>query len=293
MKTTTSAHHMARLILGVGLCLIAVQPGTGQTRNAADGPWSGWAQCDVVAQFNGQGSTSLNQQTHTWMLTGATPTAGTDIKVYPATWTVTGGGSSQRDQGAGRTVSDKWVTAGRSMPDTITDLPAGSQSWLIAPYWDTPDGRAIDASTGLRVTATIAPWTSTPGPAPAGIKVQAFPNSDVIKNTCSVSIAVTWAPVPGATGYTVYGESGPISSRIPLTSFSFFYRQAAMKLSDLFLGAVAGVVSDYANSPQFKRGVQIRVAASFVDRPDGLSAAVPYTFSTYPCWDGRNFPSDP
>jgi hypothetical protein len=164
----------------------------------------------------------------------------------------------------------------------ITGPPAGSQSWLITPFWDTPDGRVIDAGSGLRVSATVAAWTSTPGPPPTGILLQAIQASNVINGTCSVSIKVTWAPAPGATGYTVYNESGAISGRIPLTTFSFFYRQADMRLSDLGKAAVLAPISDYANSPEFTRGVQVKVAASFADRPDGLSAPVPLTFSIFP-----------
>jgi len=173
----------------------------------------------------------------------------------------------------------------------INELPAGSQSWLIAPYWDTPSGRAINASTGLRVTATLAPWTSTPGPPPTGILVQAFPSSDPIANSCSVRININWAPVPGTTGYTVYNDNAAISARIPLTNFSFSYKEGALRLSDLARGvllqgitAIGG--SDYVNGPLFKRGVNIKVVAAFTDRPDGVSGVVPYSFSTYPCWDG-------
>jgi len=32
--------------------------------------------------------------------------------------------------------------------------------------------------------------------------------------------------------------------------------------------------------------VNIKVVAAFTDRPDGVSGVVPYSFSTYPCWDG-------
>src|SRR6185503_2109461 len=47
-------------------------------------------------------------------------TSGTDIKEYPATWTVVGGGTGQRQEGNGRTIADKWNTAGQPMPTTIS-----------------------------------------------------------------------------------------------------------------------------------------------------------------------------
>ena len=175
----------------------------------------------------------------------------------------------------------------------IANVPTGSQSWLIAPYWDTPEGRMINASAGLRVTQTIAPWTDTPGLPPTGINVKSFPTSDPVAGSCFVNMQINWAPVPGSTGYTVYVEGGPTSPRIPLTTFSFNYREGQMALSDLGKAVVLGPISDYASSPQFTRGVSVKVAASFGDRPDGMSAPVPYSFSTFPCSDGRNFPSDP
>jgi hypothetical protein len=128
---------------------------------------------------------------------------------------------------------------------------------------------------------------TAPGPAPLGIKALAFPNSDPITNSCSVRIDVNWAPVPGATGYTVYNENAALGSRIPLTTLSFFYKQGGLQLSDLVQGALLSALgSDYTNGPRFKRGVNIQVGASFGDRPDSMSEVVPYTFSTYPCWDG-------
>ena len=91
----------------------------------------------------------------------------------------------------------------------------------------------------------------------------------------------------------MYVEGGPTSARIPLTTFSFNYREGQMKLSDLGKAAILAPISNYANAPEFTRGVSVKVAASFADRPDGVSAPVPYSFSTFPCADGRNFPSDP
>ena len=111
---------MYRALLVTLMCFVAVSHGSMQTRNASDGPWSGWVRCELSAQLNEQGRSYLNQQTHTWMLTAATPTSGTDIKEYPATWTVEGGGTGQRQEGNGRTVADKWNTAGQPMPTTIS-----------------------------------------------------------------------------------------------------------------------------------------------------------------------------
>jgi hypothetical protein len=194
------------------------------------------------------------------------------------------------------------AAAGQSID--IESLPSGTHEWLITPLWKTPAGIMSDVTTAAHAKATIvniAPPVppKPPGPPPTGIRLQAFQNSDPIAGTCNVNIAVNWAPVPGAIGYTVYGDNGPISTRIPLTTFSFFYRQNDMRLSDLLKGGTLSALyavtgsGDYANEPQFRRGVQVKVAASFADKSDGVSAFVPLAFTIYPCSDGRNFPSDP
>lgn len=69
-------------------------------------------------------------------------------------------------------------------------------------------------------------------------------------------------------------------------------QQTHTQLSDLGKAAVLGPISNYANSPEFTRWVQIAVAASFAVRPDGMSAAKAFTFSTFPCGDSRVFASD-
>jgi hypothetical protein len=65
----------------------------GQRYSPAEGPWSGQAQCVVVAKW----ADYLDEQTHTWRLTGTAPTAAPrgSAQVYytwPATWSVQGSG---------------------------------------------------------------------------------------------------------------------------------------------------------------------------------------------------------
>jgi hypothetical protein len=64
-----------------------------QRQSPAEGPWSGQAQCVVVAKS----ADYQDEQTHTWKLTGAPPAPAPrgSAQVYytwPATWTVQGGG---------------------------------------------------------------------------------------------------------------------------------------------------------------------------------------------------------
>ena len=109
-----------RLLIAAIICVVMGDRGAAQTGNAANGPWAGWVHCQLTAQLNTQADTYLNRVTHTWALTGLTPVSGTDIKVYPSTWTVVGQGTRQRQYADGRTVADQWATSGQAMPDTMT-----------------------------------------------------------------------------------------------------------------------------------------------------------------------------
>ncbi len=114
-----------RLLLVAILSSVVAERGSTQT-SAADGPWAGWAQCQLTAQ--GQGY--ANQQTHTWVLTGTTPTVEGAFRLYPATWTVAGQGSRQRVMGDGRTVVEQWTTAGPPRPAPISVWIRGSDATL-------------------------------------------------------------------------------------------------------------------------------------------------------------------
>jgi hypothetical protein len=67
--------------------------------------WAGWARCDIAVQGPGY----RDQQTHTWTMTGGTPSAEGAFRVYAATWTVAGGGSLQRTTGT-QTLTAQWAT---------------------------------------------------------------------------------------------------------------------------------------------------------------------------------------
>ena len=97
----TIAHDVStRLSAVAALCVASTGRPSTQATTAADAPWSGWAQCVLTGQFANQGQTYNHQQTHTWVLTGATasPTSSAAIKQYAATWQVTGQGSRRRGQ---------------------------------------------------------------------------------------------------------------------------------------------------------------------------------------------------
>ena len=92
----------------------------GALTGAADASWSGYAQCKITMQGVGY----VDEVTHTWMLTGGSPTRESDvIRAHPATWTVTGTG--RRDVTTPEQ-HDQWATqVEMSAPISIWITPGG------------------------------------------------------------------------------------------------------------------------------------------------------------------------
>lgn len=118
MTTPVDRRLSAYVCLLVCLLLApTTQVSAAQLRSSAEGPWSGQAQCVVVAK----GADYQDEQTHTWNLTGAAPTPAPpgSAQVYytwPATWSVRGSGSKtfpSRSPGAtGRDdQTERWTIA--------------------------------------------------------------------------------------------------------------------------------------------------------------------------------------
>jgi len=74
--------------------------------SAADGPWSGEAQCVLSTR----GPKYQEDQTHTWRLTGGPPRVAGSVRFWPAAWSVIGSGSSP---------SGSWTI---SVPDTSAPI---------------------------------------------------------------------------------------------------------------------------------------------------------------------------
>jgi hypothetical protein len=83
---------VTRLALALTISSAAVDLADGQTPTARPVPWAGWARC----QINVTGPGYTDQQTHTWTITGSTPTVSGAFRVYPGSWSIVGGGSLQR-----------------------------------------------------------------------------------------------------------------------------------------------------------------------------------------------------
>ena len=89
-------------------------------------PWTGWARCIVSVQ--GPGYT--DQQTHTWNLTGGTPTIEGAFRIYAGTWSVVGGGSLQRTQGT-QTLVARWATNVQGMRSPIAVFVRASDGRML------------------------------------------------------------------------------------------------------------------------------------------------------------------
>jgi hypothetical protein len=106
------------VLLTSGLCQTA--------SHALPGTWTGGAQCEI--QVHGPGYT--HHETHTWTLTGASPTKQGAITVYAGTWSVTGQGSFQRTQGS-QALSAQWTTNASQSSAPIAIFTRASDGKLI------------------------------------------------------------------------------------------------------------------------------------------------------------------
>ena len=88
--------------------------------------WSGWVRCDVAVQ----GAGYTDQQTHTWIMSGGAPTVTGAFRVYPATWSVVGGGGLTRTQG-NQTLTAQWATNATTSGPLAVFVRASDGSMLI------------------------------------------------------------------------------------------------------------------------------------------------------------------
>jgi hypothetical protein len=104
IRTRSGYPSLAAMILACGL--IATQRASTQAPAAA---WAGWARCQIDVEGPGY----VERQIHMWATTGGAPSIEGAFRVYPATWSVVGGGSLQRTQGS-QTLVAQWAINGGS-----------------------------------------------------------------------------------------------------------------------------------------------------------------------------------
>ena len=101
---------LRRLALVLTVSIATVDSADAQQPVWPQAPWAGWARCQI--DVTGPGYT--DRQIHTWTITGSTPTVQGAFRIYPATWSVVGGGSLQTTQGSQLLVA-RWATNSPNM----------------------------------------------------------------------------------------------------------------------------------------------------------------------------------
>src|ERR1044071_893102 len=81
-----------RLFLLVAMMIVPV---SAFAQSSVDGPWAGSIQCQLDVEQSGYS----RHEIQSWTLTGGAPSNQSDIRVYPAIWTVQGQGGLQRPAG--------------------------------------------------------------------------------------------------------------------------------------------------------------------------------------------------
>jgi hypothetical protein len=170
------------------IALAAASPVFGQGQPPSAG-WSGWARCQV----NVQGPGYSDQQTHTWTLTGGTPTVEGAFRVYPGTWSVVGSGSLQRSQGT-QTLTAQWATNGAPMNGPIAVFVRASDGRMFIQARHA-QLRAAGAIQGYQ-QVTIDGKQQTPGK----VAVEAFEWAFPLVEVSPSATTATGSSAPAVTG---------------------------------------------------------------------------------------------
>jgi hypothetical protein len=116
--------NRAQIVTGI---IVALAAGLSPHDVAAQPPsWGGSARCEVRTTGPGY----VDQHTHTWTLTGGPPEAQGAFLRYPATWSVTGGGSLQRTQGS-QTLTAQWTRSVPAMDGRVSFVVRASDGRLL------------------------------------------------------------------------------------------------------------------------------------------------------------------
>ena len=178
-------------------CALAVEVASAQTRTAADGPWTGWVRCEITAQ----GAGYSDHQTHTWVMTGGAPRVEGVFRVYPATWTVVGGGSLGRTQTTN--VTAEWATSGQSSNAPIAVWTRGDGHLVFTLRHD--QLRAPNGFTGYRFYTTDGKDQPRQAIAAETYEYRFQPIDDAPANSITGSSTV---PVPSSNAFAPTPQPG-------------------------------------------------------------------------------------
>jgi hypothetical protein len=176
------------------LALVCLLPDRVVAQTPVDG-WSGQVQCQIASRGVGY----EDDQTHTWVLSGA-PGVRNDFRDYPATWTVSGTG--RRTPGSARVsalgVGEAWTYGGSNAGASITlFVPVGTGTIRIA-----SGQRPVTATNGIKGTAATAAFA-------ANVAEWRFQYIDVVNGAAQTTLSDSrtqsrndlagWRPPPGTT----------------------------------------------------------------------------------------------
>jgi hypothetical protein len=182
-----------RLALALTTLIATVDLPGAQQSAAPQAPWAGWARC----QINVSGPGYSDQQTHTWMITGGTPTVQGAFRLYPGTWSVVGRGSLQRTQGR-QTLVAQWATNGpsRSAPIAVFVRASDKRMFLQARHAQLRSAAAIQGYQQLIIDGK----PQTPGKIAAEAFEWAFPQAEVSRPNPNANLIANGSSTPVVNG---------------------------------------------------------------------------------------------
>lgn len=184
---------LARLALALTMSIATVDLGSAQQSATPQAPWAGWARCQITVTGLGYS----DQQTHTWMITGGTPTVQGVFRLYPGTWSVVGGGSLQRTQGR-QTLMAQWATNGpsRSAPIAVFVRASDKRMLISAGHAQLRSAAAIQGYQQV----TIDGKPQTPGKIAAEAFEWAFPEAAVSRPNPNANLIANGSSTPVVSG---------------------------------------------------------------------------------------------
>jgi hypothetical protein len=185
------------LLVLVSLVAIALASMAAAQQSASQGPWGGWARCEI--NVSGQGYS--DHQTHTWTISSSTSTVSGAFRVYPATWSVAGGGSVQRSQGNQSSVV-QWATSAQNLSAPLAVFVRASDGRMFIQARHTQT-RAPGAVSGYQ-QVTIDGKPQKPGPISSEAFEWAFPVVEVSRPKPSDPATANGSSTPLVNGKVGY-----------------------------------------------------------------------------------------
>ena len=182
-----------RLALALTVSMVIVDLAGAQQPAPSQAAWAGWARC----QINVTGPGYTDQQTHTWTMTGGAPTVQGAFRIFPATWSVVGGGSLQKTVGTQMLVA-QWATNSPSVSAPIAVFVRASDQRMFIQARH-PQARAAGAIQGYQ-QQIIDGKMQKPGTISAEAFEWAFPQAAVTRPTPTSSLVANGSITPVVSG---------------------------------------------------------------------------------------------